>query len=68
MFDKNKFKYSVMVKGKNLKQIASMLNINNVTLWRKMNGESEFSREEIQTIKNMLNLTQNEAFEIFFAE
>lgn len=68
MFDKNKFKYSVMVKGKNLKQIASMLNINNVTLWRKMNGESEFSREEIQVIKDALELTQNEAFEIFFAK
>lgn len=68
MFDKNKFKYSVMVKGKNLKQIASMLNINNVTLWRKMNGESEFSREEIQVIKDALNLTQSEAFEIFFAD
>lgn len=68
MFDKNKFKYSVMVKGKNLREVASVLNISNVTLWRKMNGESEFSREEIQTIKNMLNLTQDEAFEIFFAE
>ena len=68
MFDKNKFKYSIMVKGKNLREVASVLNIISVTLWRKMNGESEFSREEIQTIKNMLNLTQNEAFEIFFAE
>lgn len=68
MFDKNKFKYSIMVKGKNLREVANVLNISSVTLWRKMNGESEFSREEIQTIKNMLNLTQNEAFEIFFAE
>ncbi len=68
MFDKNKFKYSIMVKGKNLREVASVLNISSVTLWRKMNGGSEFSREEIQTIKNMLNLTQNEAFEIFFAE
>ena len=57
-----------MVKGKNLREVANVLNISSVTLWRKMNGESEFSREEIQTIKNMLNLTQNEAFEIFFAE
>ncbi len=67
MFDKNKLKYYVGKNGKTLTDIALLLNVDKSTLWRKMNGMSDFSREDVQKIKEYLHLNKEEAFEIFFA-
>lgn len=64
MFDEAKFKADVIGSGKTLKDVASALDISTVTLYRKMSGESDFYRAEIEKCCELLN-TKNMS-EIFF--
>jgi len=68
MFDKSKFKYHVDKAGKNLEDVANAVGINPATLTRKMSGESDFTRNEIQLIRNYLKLSVNDAEDIFFKQ
>ena len=65
MFDEIKFKRAVEDSGKSLQDIADLLGINLATLYRKMNGTSDFFRNEIYIICEELNL--KDPIEIFFA-
>lgn len=66
MFDKNRFRYYCARESKSMADIADMLKINPSTLSRKISGESDFARSEIQEIRQYLNLTPREAESIFF--
>ena len=68
MFDKNKLKYYALCKNKSTVEIAEALSIDKSTLWRKMSGSSDFSREEVQKIKEFLGLSNDQAMEIFFGQ
>jgi hypothetical protein len=48
--------------------ISTMLKINPATLTRKMSGESDFTRDEVQRLKKILGLSVIDADKIFFAE
>ena len=67
MFDRKKFKIKMMVNDLTMEDVANHLNISVVTLYRKMNGVSDFTRNEIQLLKELLRLTVKEANQIFFA-
>ena len=64
MFNKLKFKAAVIESGKTIADVAEYLNINESTLYRKINGTSEFSRDEIQNVF----LKLDSPLEIFFAK
>ncbi len=64
MFDSKKFKAELIIKGKNMKDIANVLGINEATLYRKVNGNSDFYRREIQIICNYLDI--EDPSDIFF--
>ena len=66
MFDKKKFKAQVILSGKSLQEVAGILGINVATLYRKMNGESDFYRNEIHLLCEKLDI-ENPS-EIFFAD
>lgn len=66
MFDKKRFKAAVVLAGLTLRQVAIELNIDEATLYRKMNGESDFYRREIQQLCDILEI-KNPA-DIFFAQ
>lgn len=66
MFNKLKFKAAVIESGKTIGDVAKYLNINESTLYRKINGTSEFSRDEIQNICVFLRL--DSPLDIFFAK
>lgn len=68
MFNRNKFRAKVIENGFTIKQIAETLHISEVTLYRKINGASDFTRKEIQKLKEMLKLDVETVEEIFFAE
>lgn len=51
-----------------MQDLASFLGVNLSTLYRKLNGLSDFTRIEIQNISSYLSLTREEIFEIFFAK
>ena len=52
---------------KTIEALAVYLGINMSTFYRKINGESDFTRNEIMLITSFLNLTADEVFAIFFA-
>ncbi len=66
MFDKNKFKAQIVLMGMTSKELAEKLGINESTLYRKVNNNGNFTREEISAITAILRI-ENPA-EIFFAE
>lgn len=67
LFNQKLFRIILLEKGISLKDIAKMLNISLVTLYRKMNGYSDFFRDEVRAICNYLNLSLEEREDIFFA-
>lgn len=68
MFDRNKFRGRVVAEGYTLAEIAAEIGMNPATLYRKMSGESDFTREEIQKLRALLHLTADETDVIFFAD
>ena len=48
--------------------MAKLLGIDSSTFYRKKNGVTEFTREEIKIMKNILNLTADEIDSIFFED
>ena len=65
LFDKKKFKGIILLKGKTLQDVANLLNISLSTLYRKMNGDSDFYRNEIDIIVREFDIENPN--EIFFA-
>ena len=64
MFNKQKFKASMMAVGKTSKETAEALGINEATLYRKISRDGDFSRAEIQKLTEFLKLEN--PIEIFF--
>lgn len=48
--------------------IAQELGINVTTVYRKINGESDFTLSELRKLKNMLKLSKEDVDRIFFGE
>lgn len=67
MFNKNLLKMKMVGAGITTEKLANLLGINSATLYRKMRGESDFSRSEIIIIRSILGLSADEAEAIFFA-
>ena len=68
MFRANLFKAKLAENDMNIKRLSDILGINEATLYRKMNGTSDFTRNEIQTIKLVLRLSIDDVENIFFAK
>ena len=64
MFNRKKFMAQIIMSGKSMSDIANMLSINKVTLYRKINGKSEFNRSEICKLCECLNI--KDVKDIFF--
>lgn len=59
-------KSKMVEKGITDQELSSLLGINQATLFRKKNGTSDFYRNEIKVIKEVLNLTDMDIDLIFF--
>lgn len=67
MFKKNEFRAVLARKEKSSNEIAKALGIDPATLSRKISGQSDFYRNEIEKICKILELTPEETMQIFFA-
>ena len=65
MFDEKKFKAQLVLVGITAKELARRLDINESTLYRKINNDGAFTREEINAMIDILNIENPK--EIFFA-
>lgn len=52
----------------NNNKLAKLLGISESSLYRKINGVSDFTRNEIQIIRKELDLNDAEVMDIFFNE
>ena len=66
MFKENLFKAKLVECGVTLREIASVMGCNESTLYRKMQGQSDFTRNEIQLIKQKLGMDSEQVETIFF--
>lgn len=66
MFNETEFKVQVIRAHKTNKEIAEFLGIDESTLWRKLQNNGSFSREEIGKLITFLNI--EDPTPIFFAE
>lgn len=58
--------YEMKLKGKSKKDIQRKLGLSDSAIYRKMNGASQFTRDEIQIIIKTLKLKDKEVMDIFF--
>ncbi len=68
MFNKAAFCDSLSEKHISLKSVSERIGVDPSTLYRKMNGFSDFTRSEVQDISRMLQLSPSEIQDIFFCD
>ncbi len=66
MFDKRKFLAQMTLRNVTKKELAEYLGINETTLYRKINSDGFFTRQEINKMINYLQIKN--PTEIFFAD
>lgn len=66
MFDKNKFKAQMVLVGITSKKLADELGINESTLYRKINADGNFTRDEISQLVSILRIDNPQ--DIFFCQ
>lgn len=62
------FKVAQIRAGVTKEEIAVALGINIATLYRKINGESDFSLSELKALKKLFNLSKDDVDCIFFGD
>lgn len=67
MFDRQRFRAALVLKGLTMGELAQRLGINPSTLTKKVSGDSDFSRVELMKIREILDLTLEQFDSIFFA-
>ena len=66
MFDKRKFLAQLALRDVKKKELAEYLDINELTLYRKINNDGAFTRKEINAMIKFLHI--EDPAEIFFAD
>ena len=66
MFNKNEFRAQLARMGMSAKTLAEKLGIDESTLYRKINNQGSFTRQEINDMIAILNITNPKI--IFFAD
>lgn len=64
MFNKNRFKACVIESGKSISEAAQYLGISESTMYRKIERNGDFKREEIEKLILFLNIKN--PMDIFF--
>ena len=67
MFMRDRFEAALKLRGKTIADTAAILHLNRSTLYKKMRQETDFSRAEVQMLKDALGLSNTETLDIFYA-
>ena len=68
MINRNLLEAKIKENGMNVEKLASILEINKATLYRKLKGDNHFYKNEILKISKVLNLEISIMELIFFPE
>ena len=64
----NMLKAKIIEKGLTARSLCAEIKLHPASYYRKINGENEFTRDQIAKIVKVLGLTPEETFSIFFAD
>lgn len=64
----NELRAQMLRKGFKVENFAEKLGISKSAFYRKLKGTSEFDREEISKISELLELQPKDVYDIFFAK
>ncbi len=64
--NQTEFKVAQIRAGLSKEDIAKELGLNSTTVYRKINGESDFTLSELRTLKKILGLSNSDIDRIFF--
>lgn len=67
MFNRKLFEAYVLTSGKSMKAVAKALGMNATTLYRKLDDNGRFTRNEIYLFCEYLNISPEAMVTIFFA-
>lgn len=67
MFNRDLFRAKIVANGKTMKDAATAIGCSEASLSRKVNGTSDFTRNEIQLFREAFGLSSEEVSLIFFA-
>lgn len=62
----NALKAKMVLEGISTEKLAQEIGVSKSAFYRKLNGKTEFTREEIQKIIDVLRISNSDAFKIFF--
>lgn len=60
--------YLAKAQGITIRELAEKIGVNQATFYRKKKGISDFTREEIKQIKDLLDLDNAQVDKVFFAD
>lgn len=63
----NKLKGKIVEKGLNIAKTAELMGVSKTTLYRKLNGFEKLTVSDAARLKDVLNLTDLEALDIFLS-
>ena len=66
MFDERRFRAQMVLSGMSMKVLADILGLNESTLYRKIKADGAFTREEINKMIDVLNISDPKS--IFFTD
>jgi len=66
-FQANKLKGRIVAEGITVADLSVKIGINPATFSRKIAANGDFSRRELQNIKNVLSLSDDDFMSIFFS-
>lgn len=68
MFNERLFRSKIVLNGLTLSKVSALIGINETTMQRKIKNHGSFTRDEIGHLGTVLNLSDDDLLEIFFAE
>lgn len=66
MFNRDMFRAKIVEAGRTMKDAAAVIGCSEATLSRKVNGTSDFTRNEIQLFRKSFKLSADDVERIFF--
>ena len=63
----NKLKGKIVERGMNIESLAKMIGVDRATLYRKLNDAEKITIGEAAKIKDVLEISESDAYDIFLA-
>lgn len=64
----NELKAEIVRKGLNIEDFGEKIGMAKTTLWRRFSEPNDFTLQEMTTIKQVLDLSNEKMLDIFFAD